>query len=68
MQGEHQLTPGVYSLHYQQIVEEFAACPIPMLVGESETEAHYPLVASYYMYNIQYTKKFIVFLTFVAEE
>ena len=32
---------GVYSLHYQKIVKEFGACPIPMLVGESETGEHY---------------------------
>lgn len=28
---------GVYCLHYELIVKEYGACPIPRLVGETET-------------------------------
>ncbi len=35
---------GVYALHYEMIVRGFGACPLPMLVGESET--------GYHMFNI----------------
>lgn len=31
------MAASVYSMHYETIVAEFGSCPIPMLIGESET-------------------------------
>lgn len=35
--GVLSVAAGVYCLHYELIVKEYGACPIPMLVGEAET-------------------------------
>ena len=35
--GVVSVAAGVYCLHYELIVKEYGACPIPMLVGEAET-------------------------------
>ena len=35
--GVVSVAAGVYCLHYEHIVKEYGACPIPMLVREAET-------------------------------
>ncbi len=35
--GVLSVAASVYCLHYELIIKEYGACPIPMLVGKAET-------------------------------
>ena len=40
--GVLSVAAGVMAVHYEMLVETYDACPIPMLVGESETGEYKP--------------------------
>ena len=48
--SKHKIVPtllrGIQAFHFEMIVETYGCCPVPVAVGESETEKSTALVAA----------------------